>query len=214
MRTIIKILARITKMSKEDQQNLNDLLDQIEEKYGIEDMNDLDAINEITRDDLTINNIEDLLEVDWENLDFESIDFDDFEKKTDGFDGRPSFGFFDIYSDKDGISDPRVDDIDIDNYKIDPKKPEERVDINLNMDDIEKEFDYQGDKWVQFGDKYKTFVNIPKEVEDCDVNIILKNKTVEISDPIDKTVNTDEIPKDIQNISAEVKNNNIIIVAK
>lgn len=210
MREFITLIAKLTGMSDEDKKKLESLFQQIEEEYDIGSINDIDKINEITRDDISIENVEDLLKIDWENLDLDSINLDDFETDS-STDYTPNFGFFNINQDPNDIGDPRVDDFDIENYKINPEKTEERVSIDINLGNIEdNKYEYHGDTWVEFNGKYKTFIKIPDDIEECNISIKLKNGEIKISEPINETIKTDNIP-DVYNVDAEVKNKSIVI---
>lgn len=159
-------------------------------------------------DDVNINSIEDVQkEVDFE---FEEIDFDDMddvEHLLDELDSLPIDDLVeqDVDFSKEGISD-LFDHTS--QFKYDPE-PEE-VDIDIDEDDIDEE-PYQGDTWIEFEMGYETFVEVPEYVEDAEIDVTLEDDQVVVSEPIEESVDIDQLPDDVNSVEVDLKDENLVI---
>jgi hypothetical protein len=59
----LELIYKMTDMTYQDKKNLEEFLDQLNRKYDISGIQDLDKVNEMQIDNITIENIEDLLEI-------------------------------------------------------------------------------------------------------------------------------------------------------
>lgn len=216
MNKYIELMYRMTDMTEEDKENLSKFLDQLDEKYDINSIEDIDKINELSIDDITINSIEDLLEIKWENLDFEGIDWDDIEFETDG-DVQPRTPIDDIITSPEDLRD---DDVDISKYKY--NKPNEKTDIydekdeieiHINDDDNEESNNkpFIGKQWLEIDNKYMTYYTIDEDIEVSDINISLRNGKILLKN-INDELSTESIPEEVDNINAELTDKNRILI--
>lgn len=143
------------------------------------------------------------------------------EELIDELDDLGELDDFDL-SDLDGF-DPGMDSgmgrrpgrRSADDYKqLPPEKPDERVQDNVNIDlsDEDPDEPYHGHTWVEVEEQYETFVEIPEEARNSDVNISLREDSVYVSDPIGKQLSTTQLPVDVTDLSAEVTDGGRIVV--
>lgn len=159
-------------------------------------------------DDVNINSIEDVQkEVDFE---FEEIDFDDMddvERLLDELDSLPIDDLVeqDVDFSKEGISD-LFDHTS--QFKYDPE-PEE-VDVDISEDEVDEE-PYHGDTWIEFEMGYETFVEVPDYVEDTEVDVTLEGDEVVISEPVNESIDIDQLPDEVDSVEVDLKDQNLVI---
>lgn len=196
----------MTDMTKEDKKNLNEFLDQLEEKYDINSPEDIDKVNEITIDNINFESIQDLAEINWENLDFDGINFDDIDISTKDKSEITNDPVSDIFSHLEN-NDMNVN---VDKYKYDPNTSEEQIDIRISPD-VSGKKPYIGDRWLEIDNKYMTYFEIDDDLQLSSLNIKLKNSVVIIED-INKEISTKDIPENVSNITADLTENNRILL--
>lgn len=206
MRKYVELLYRMTDMTRRDKQKLNEFLDQLDEKYDINSPEDIEKVNNITIENITIENIQDLADIKWENLDFDGIDFDDIDINTEDESEITNDPISDIFS---HLEDNDMN-VNVDKYKYDPDKSEEQIEIRIDPD-ISSKKPYIGDKWLEIDNKYMTYFEIDDDLELSNLNIKLKNNKI-IINRLNKEISTDDIPENVSNISADLTENNRILL--
>lgn len=206
MRKYVELLYRMTDMTRKDKQKLNEFLDQLDEKYNINSPEDIEKVNNITIENITIENIQDLADINWENLDFDGIDFDDIDISTKDKSEMSNDPISDIFS---HLEDSDMS-VNVDKYKYDPNKSEEKIDIRINPD-ISSKKPYIGDKWLEIDNKYMTYFEIDDDLELSSLNIKLKNDVI-IIESLNKEISTKDIPESVSNINADLTENNRILL--
>lgn len=196
----------MTDMTRKDKQKLNEFLDQLDEKYNINSPEDIEKVNNITIENITIENIQDLADINWENLDFDGIDFDDIDISTKDKSEMSNDPISDIFS---HLEDSDMS-VNVDKYKYDPNKSEEKIDIRINPD-ISSKKPYIGDKWLEIDNKYMTYFEIDDDLELSSLNIKLKNDVI-IIESLNKEISTKDIPESVSNINADLTENNRILL--
>lgn len=196
----------MTDMTREDKKNLNEFLDQLDEKYDINSPEDIDKVNEITIDNINFESIQDLAEINWENLDFDGINFDDIDISTKDKSEITNDPVSDIFSHLEN-NDMNVN---VDKYKYDPNTSEEQIDIRISPD-VSGKKPYIGDRWLEIDNKYMTYFEIDDDLQLSSLNIKLKNSVVIIED-INKEISTKDIPENVSNITADLTENNRILL--
>lgn len=132
-----------------------------------------------------------------ENLDDISLDdIDDLDIDLDNF----NIGFFKELD----PSDNRPGKRSVDDFRTDtPSKPDQRVEDNIDVELDEDETPYHGETWVGVEDGYETFVDVPDDMVG-ELNIELRDQAVRISEPIGEKLQTEQLPDDISDVSAEI----------
>ena len=103
----------------------------------------------------------------------------------------------------------------VDDFRQDPpEKPDEKVNdsVNIDLSNDESDSPYHGQTWVEIEDKYEAFVEIPEEAKDSDIDISLRDGIVYISDPIDESMDTTQLPVTVSSLDAEVTSGGRLVV--
>lgn len=171
---IKQIVKMITQMSNLSTKQQNELLKIIDQID--EDVDSLEDVDNLTLD----------------NIDFDEIDFDQFDLDKLGSRGSPGFG-------------NDFDDRTPDDFKYDGgEKPREKVndEVNIDINNQNNTTPYQGDIWIEVDGKFETFIDIPDDVDE--INIEIKSGYIKISEPVNKEVPTDQLPIEVTSLEAEV----------
>jgi Asp-tRNA(Asn)/Glu-tRNA(Gln) amidotransferase C subunit len=138
-----------------------------------------------------IDSLSDLEDIDFSNL--EDFDLDQFD--IDGLGNRPG---------KRSAEDFRQDP---------PKKPDERVQdqVDVKISDDEDE-PYHGHTWVEVEERFESFVDIPEEAKNSNIDITLRESSVYVSTPIDKELETAQLPSTVEKLDAEVTDGGRLLV--
>lgn len=149
--------------------------------------------------DEDIDSIEDIDDITLDNIDFDEIDFDEFDLDKLGGRGPPGFG---------NDFDTRT----ADDFKYNGgEKPDEKKDVEISVSDDEiEQSPYQGDIWVEVDGEYQTFVDIPDDTDEIEID--LKDGYIKISDPIDKEIPTHQLPDKITSVGAELTKGDRLLI--
>lgn len=190
---IAKLIGKMTGLDKKEQEQLENFIDQFD---------DIDEINSFS----------DLEDIDFSDLDIDGLDLDEF-------DIEPGAGFDmgDIGSGLDGWGgDRRSGRRSVDDYRHNPSKEDEskeQIDVEIPDDHDEEDDPYQGNTWMEVEDeKFEAFVQIPDEIDGDEIGISLRSDSVEISEPIGETLETKQLPADVENLDAEVTEGGRLLV--
>lgn len=129
--------------------------------------------------DEDIDSVEDIDDLTLDNFDFDEIDLDKFD--LDKLDSHP----FDPTS-----GGPRGDDFKYEGGKM----PDERQEVDINIEDDAEDEPYQGKHWVQVDGVYETFVDIPDDTTEITINE--NQEEIYVEDPIDRNIPTQQLPDD------------------
>jgi hypothetical protein len=132
---------------------------------------------------------------DFDFSDLEGFDFDAFD--LDGMGRRPG---------KRSAEDFRQDP---------PEKPDERVQDEVDItisEDSEDDEPYHGHTWVEVEEQFESFVDIPEDARNSNIDITLRESSVYVSNPIDEELNTEQLPTDVENVDAEVTDGGRLLV--
>lgn len=149
----------------------------------------LELIDEIDE----LEEIEDLNDL--ENVDFGDLEIEDFDIDT-----------FSV----DNFERSRPGKRSVDDYRHNAEKQEKDIDLNVSNSEVEKDA-YHGETWIQVDDKYETVVKIPDE-EDVEIDIELRDTSVYVSNPVDTELSTDQLPRPVSNVEAEVTEGNRLML--
>lgn len=180
-------LLEMTEMTEEEKKRFKEAVDNLGKLREIDDFRDLDKVD----------------------FKFEEIDFDDMEDLQhllDELDELDTEGI--LGEDIDGKDD--IIDIFDDRKDFRYKPEDEKIDINIDEDEINQTDDYHGEIWLGIEDRYETFIDVPDEAEG-QLNVSLDDCFVSITGCINKKLPISQLPSDVDSVKAELKENNLVI---